>query len=233
MKRRRLVRSLGAVLLASAFWTAGANAQSMSGNRVFGRYQQTLWQEREGLPQNTVLAVTKTRDGYVWLATYEGAARFDGVRFTLFNASNTAGLGNSYVTALLESREGDLWLGTFGGGISRLAGGRFTQYTSRDGLSSDIVLSLFEDRAGTLWIGGGGGATALRAGCFSAYTVADGLPNGFVRAFADDGPGSVLVGTGRGIACVRPLQRGQSGRSDRGRAPLDEDTRPARGRARR
>ncbi len=147
----------------------------MSGNRVFGRYQQTLWQEREGLPQNTVLAVTKTRDGYVWLATYEGAARFDGVRFTLFNASNTTGLGNSYVTALLESRDGDLWLGTFGSGLSRLAGDRFTQYTSRDGLSGDFALSLFEDRAGTLWIGTDGGATAWRDGRFSAYTVADGV----------------------------------------------------------
>ncbi len=133
----RLVPALVVILLASAFWTAGANAQSMSGTRVFGRYQQTLWQEREGLPQNTVLAVTKTRDGYLWLATYEGAARFDGVRFTLFNASNTAGLGNSKVNELLETRDGDLWLATFGGGISRLAGGRFTPYTSRDGLSSD------------------------------------------------------------------------------------------------
>ncbi len=185
------------ILLASAFWTAGANAQSVSVNRVFGRYQQALWQEREGLPQNTVLAVTKTRDGYLWLATYEGAARFDGVRFTLFNASNTAGLGNSYVTALLESRDGELWLGTFGGGLSRLAGGRFTRYTSRDGLSGDFALSLFEDRAGTLWIGTDGGATAWRDGRFSAYTVADG-----VHAFADDGPGSVLVGTSRGIARI-------------------------------
>ena len=154
--------ALVVILLASAFWTAGANAQSMSGTRVFGRYQQTLWQEREGLPQNTVLAVTKTRDGYLWLATYEGAARFDGVRFTLFNASNTAGLGNSMVNDLLETRDGHLWLATYGGGISRLAGGRFTPFTTRDGLSSDYAVCLFEDRDGTLWIGTENGATALR-----------------------------------------------------------------------
>jgi signal transduction histidine kinase/ligand-binding sensor domain-containing protein len=191
------------MLLASALWTAGADAQSMSANRVYGRYQQALWQERDGLPQNTVLAITKTRDGYLWLGTYEGAARFDGVRFTLFNANNTAGLGNSFVTALHERRNGELWLATWGGGISRLSGGRFTQFTSRDGLSSDYTGCLFEDRAGTLWIGTeGGGATALRDGRFSAYTVADGLPHGVVRGFADDGPGSVLVGTSRGIARI-------------------------------
>jgi ligand-binding sensor domain-containing protein len=96
-----------------------------------------------------VLAITKTRDGYLWLATYEGAARFDGARFTLFNASTTPGIGNSFVNALLETRDGHLWLATFGGGISRLAGGRFTQFTSRDDLSSDFTGCLFEDRAGT------------------------------------------------------------------------------------
>jgi ligand-binding sensor domain-containing protein len=62
-----------------------------------------------------VLAITKTRDGYLWLATYEGAARFDGARFTLFNASTTPGIGNSFVNALLETRDGHLWLATFGG----------------------------------------------------------------------------------------------------------------------
>jgi hypothetical protein len=32
-------------------------------NDVFGRYQQVIWQERDGLPQNTVLAIATTRDG--------------------------------------------------------------------------------------------------------------------------------------------------------------------------
>jgi len=210
------VRSLVVILLAGAFGAAGASAQSLGANRVFGRYQQALWQERDGLPQNTVLDLTKTRDGYLWLATYEGAARFDGVRFTLFNASNTVGIGNSLVTDLLETRDGHLWLATYGGGISRLAGGRFTQFTSRDGLSSDYTGSLFEDRGGTLWIGTeGDGAAALRDGRFSAYTVADGLPSGIVRGFADDGPGSVLVATGRGIARI------SDGRVNRYASPVE------------
>ncbi len=116
--------ALVVILLANTFWTAGATAQSMSRNDVFGRYQQINWQERDGLPQNTVLAIATTRDGYLWMGTYEGAARFDGVRFTLFNPSNTTGIGNSFVTSLLERRDGDLWLATYGGGVSRLSGGR-------------------------------------------------------------------------------------------------------------
>jgi len=80
-----IVRHIIVLIIANTFWAAGATAQPMSRNNVFGRHQQFNWQERDGLPQNTVLAVATTRDGYVWVGTYEGAARFDGVRFTLFS----------------------------------------------------------------------------------------------------------------------------------------------------
>ena len=117
------MRQIIVLIIANTFWASGATAQSMSRHDVFGRYQQITWQERDGLPQNTVVAIATTRDGYRWMGTYEGAARFDGVRFTLFNPSNTSGIGNSFVTSLLERRDGDLWLATYGGGVSRLSGG--------------------------------------------------------------------------------------------------------------
>ena len=193
------MRHIIALIIANTFWAASATAQSLSPNSVFGRYQQLNWQERDGLPQNTVLAVATTRDGYLWVGTYEGAARFDGVRFTLFNPSNTTGIGNSVVTSLLETRDGDLWLGTYGGGVSRLSGGQFTQYAMRDGLTSDFVWCLFEDHAATLWIGtDNGGVNAFSGGRFTRYTAADGLPSNLVRAVVDDGNGGVLVGTNRG-----------------------------------
>jgi signal transduction histidine kinase/ligand-binding sensor domain-containing protein len=191
------------LIIAMTFCADRPTAQSMSGSDVFGRYQQVNWQERDGLPQNTVLAIATTRDGYVWLGTYEGAARFDGFRFTLFNPSNTTGIGNSQVTSLLERRDGDLWLGTYGGGVSRFSAGRFTQYTTRDGLSSDFTTCLFEDHDGTLWIGtDGGGVNAFSRGRFTPYTIAQGLPSDLVRGIIDDGNGGLLVGTNRGIARI-------------------------------
>ncbi len=91
------MRHIIVLIIANTFWAASATAQSMSPNNVFGRYQQVNWQERDGLPQNTVVAIATTRDGYLWMGTYEGAVRFDGVRFTLFNPSTTTGIGNSFV----------------------------------------------------------------------------------------------------------------------------------------
>ena len=198
-----IVRYLLVVIVANTCWAAVATAQPASRANAFGQYQQLNWEERDGLPQNTILAVAPTRDGYLWVGTYEGAARFDGVHFTLFTPSNTPGLGNSMVAALLEGRDGDLWLGTYGGGVSKMSGGRFTQYAMRDGLSSDFTTCLFEDRGGTLWIGtDGGGVSALRDGRFSVYTTADGLPSNLVRAILDDGDGGLVVGTSRGIARI-------------------------------
>jgi signal transduction histidine kinase len=226
-----IVRPIVVLIIANTFWAASAAAQSMSRNSVFGRYQQVNWQERDGLPQNTVLAVTTTRDGYLWVGTYEGAARFDGVRFTLFNPSTTTGIGNSLVMSLLERRDGNLWLATYGGGVSRLSGGRFTQYAMRDGLSSDFTTCLFEDHAGTLWIGtDGGGVNAFSRGRFTPYTIAQGLPSNLVRAIIDDGNGGLLVGTSRGIARIADGRvSAYEGRADVAHADISMLARPPDG----
>src|SRR5512135_3773392 len=70
-----------------------------------------VWQAEQGLPQNKVTAVLQTRDGYVWAGTYNGLARFDGVRFTVFDQNNTPALRNSRVTCLFEAPDGTLWIG--------------------------------------------------------------------------------------------------------------------------
>jgi ligand-binding sensor domain-containing protein len=162
---------------------ARSSAQVISPNKVFGRYQQSNWQEQHGLPQTTVLAVTTTRDGYVWIGTYEGAARLDGFRFTLFNPTNTKEIGSQMVGQLLEDHAGNLWLGTFGGGLTRLTGGCFTRYTTQDGLSGDFIQCLFEDSHGNLWIGtDSGGVTRWRDGRFTTYRIDQGLPGNTVRS---------------------------------------------------
>src|SRR6266849_1389532 len=56
-----------------------------------------LWSADNGLPQNIVRAICQTPDGYLWLATFDGLVRFDGVRFTTFDRSNTPGIkGNRF-----------------------------------------------------------------------------------------------------------------------------------------
>ena len=98
------------------------------------QYRFEVWQTEEGLPQNTVSAVVQSREGYLWLGTYNGLVRFDGVRFKLFDSDNTPELMSNRILRLLEGRDGALWIGT-DEGLLRYKGGRFTQYDTSSGLS--------------------------------------------------------------------------------------------------
>jgi len=74
-------------------------------------YSFDVWQTEDGLPEHSVTAIVQTRDGYLWFGTYNGLVRFDGVRFKIFDTSNTPQLTSSRVTSLLEDAEGNLWIG--------------------------------------------------------------------------------------------------------------------------
>ena len=52
------------------------------------RYSRTIWKQKDGLPQDTIKKIVQTADGYLWLGTEEGLARFDGYDFTVFNKDN-------------------------------------------------------------------------------------------------------------------------------------------------
>ena len=88
-------------------------------------YFTRTWQVEQGLPQNKATAVVQTRDGYLWVGTYNGLARFDGVRFTVFDDNNTPALRSRRITSLFETAEGTLWIGTESGHISQYKDGRF------------------------------------------------------------------------------------------------------------
>ncbi len=65
-----------------------------------------------GLPSSSVIALAQTRDGYLWLGTFDGLARFDGDRFTVFDESETPGLNSGPVVFLFGDSQGNLWVGT-------------------------------------------------------------------------------------------------------------------------
>jgi len=71
-------------------------------------YFTRTWQVEQGLPQIKVNAVVQTRDGYLWIGTYNGLARFDGVCFTVFNDNNTPELRSNRITSLFEAGDGTL-----------------------------------------------------------------------------------------------------------------------------
>jgi signal transduction histidine kinase/ligand-binding sensor domain-containing protein len=116
------------------------------------QYRFDHWTADNGLPQNSVRDIVQTRDGYLWLTTFDGLVRFDGVRFTIFNKSNSPGIASNRFTHIFEDRHGDLWASLEADGLARLHQGRFTTYTKGQGLPVESVHSMGDDGQGNLLI---------------------------------------------------------------------------------
>ena len=202
--RHRLRQTIALAILVClpAGSTVAAPAARPSPRSIAAEYVQTAWDTEDDLPQNSVTAIVQTRDGYLWVGTFGGLARFDGLQFTVFNSSNSPGLLSSRIVALHEDRHGVLWIGTEGG-LARYERGRFTTLTSRDGLPHDTVFSLAEDRPGRLWIGTGQGAAVWDGTRLAAVALPRGANRLLVWAMAEDATGAMWIGTRGGIVRVR------------------------------
>ncbi len=82
------------------------------------------WSTADGLPDNAVRDIIETRDGYLWIGTANGLARFDGVRFRSFDTTNSAGLTSANILELAEDPQGGIWIATVGETF-RFSEGRF------------------------------------------------------------------------------------------------------------
>src|SRR5437773_3799463 len=81
----------------------------LNASLLAAEYGFDVWTTANGLPQNTVTGVVQTPDGYLWLSTFDGLARFDGVRFTIFDKGNTKGIVNNRFARLFADRAGAVY----------------------------------------------------------------------------------------------------------------------------
>ncbi len=175
---------------------------SLDPGQPIDRYGHDLWGVGEGLPQSTVQEILQTRDGYLWLGTEEGLARFDGLSFTVIDRRSHPELRNSEVRSLLEEPGGSLLIGTWDG-LYRLSEGQVRPVARSGGRPFGTVESLWRSPDGTLWIGTQDeGLVVLdrRKGYERVFTTADGLPGDSVWALWQSGDGVLWIGTDGGLA---------------------------------
>jgi ligand-binding sensor domain-containing protein/signal transduction histidine kinase len=100
-----------------------------------------VWTVGDGLPDNSVTSIAQTPDGYLWVGTINGLARFDGVRFVTFNPENTPALKHARVDKLFLDKQGTLWINTFDGSLASLRQGDFNfDWPSNVPASQDVTL---------------------------------------------------------------------------------------------
>ena len=167
------------------------------------QYTVRSWSSDEGCPSTGVLDVLQTRDGYLWLATFNGLARFDGVRFTVYNSSTTQEMQASSFYTLCQDSVGALWAGSNGHGLYRIAKGKISSWQTAHGLSSNVVNTVCADAAGTVWVGTTNGLDRITLrpdGSFSIQSLQE-LAGVSVWALHYDATGTLWIGTrGKGLA---------------------------------
>lgn len=174
---------------------------SLDPHRCITQYTTRLWTTADGLPQNTVISILQTSDGYLWFGCQEGLARFDGVKFTVFRKGITPGIENEYMITLYEDAAKNLWMGTRGGLTHYNARTEtFMTFTSEDGLWDNIVRAVLMDSKGTLWIGTLKGLNRKKGNTIEKVSRFPGIQ---VRTIYEDRSGNLWFGTDRGLARLK------------------------------
>src|SRR6266404_981476 len=159
-----LIRVLPCLLcVLAAISCAGSDASLKVGGTT---YRMRHWTTEHGLPQNRIACLKQTRDGYLWIGTWAGLVRFDGVHFTPFNKFNTPELVNDAINTLAQDAGGRVWIGTHDGLLSYW-GYRFQRFTMADGLPDRNFVQSVNSSSRGLWLQAGHSVLRLEHEKFS------------------------------------------------------------------
>ncbi len=147
--------------------------------------------------------VYQDRDGSFWIGSTQLFRMRDGV----VTPQVLPGMSDVHVRNVYRDRSGDLWVGTDGDGVYRLANGRTTHLTTRNGLSNNFVRAMAQDRDGSMWIAADEGLNHIlwesKSPRIVSYQMRDGLAYFSTRALEEDHNGDLWIGTDRGVSHMR------------------------------
>ncbi len=185
------IRIVLALCCALALFSGNATAWALNPSIPLADLSSQTWVLENGLPQNTVQSLVQSIQGYVWVGTEAGLARFDGREFRIFDRSSPAALPSGDINCLLAARDGALWIGTEQG-LARWKNGIMTAFSMQSGLPGNEIRTLVQAGDGTVWVWTDGGLARLNSGRFEMASKY-GLPPGQTTAVIGDGDGGFWV----------------------------------------
>jgi len=154
------------------------------------------WQVQDAPFSGTPLEMTRTTDGYLWIATTSGLVRFDGVRFTRWEQATGQPAITAGIIALRGASDGTLWIGT-AGFLLHWDGKTLITYKDHTG----YIFSIMEAHDKTIWIGRGhagdkdGPFCQVLGRSLRCHGASEGIHSSFVSEMAQDTNGDFLLGT--------------------------------------
>jgi signal transduction histidine kinase/ligand-binding sensor domain-containing protein len=152
------------------------------------------------LPGGRIYSVAQDPDGFLWVATDGGLARFDGLEFQRWGDRGEPKLPNDNVTSVTAARDGSIWVTFRSGGVSRISSGAVTNFAVQDGVPAGVLLAVIEDRDGAIWVAGANGVARYRHTQWERIGSRHGLPDAFLSRNIRIGPrGTIWIASRSGL----------------------------------
>ncbi len=162
-------------------------------------YRIDVWESDEGLPGNSVISMTQSEDGYLWLGTNYGLSRFDGIRFTSYDESTTPGLSSRPIVRLMEDSRQNLWLAMGTTEVCLVEEGRVVPLELEHTGGEVRLSALCEDKKGAVWMLTSEGKLSRRfEGRIDRWVIPEAVYSSR-RALVADLEGSLRLGTDNGL----------------------------------
>ncbi len=192
-----LIRRALRVYVAMLLIMVSLSAHALDPTLKLSQYVLDNWQISQGLPQSSAQAIARTPDGYLWVGTQEGLARFDGVRFVVFDHANEPAIPDKHISVLYVDAAGRLWIGTRTG-IAVYEHGHFKALSVMPALAHAYVRAIAQGKQGRIWVGTESGLFGIGDGPPVSFDSSSGLPDSRIRALLEDRDGVLWVGTAGG-----------------------------------
>ncbi|MDX2303866.1 MAG: two-component regulator propeller domain-containing protein [Microscillaceae bacterium] len=110
------------------------------------------WETDKGLPSGNIRRIFQSKEGFLWMASFDGLISFDGIRFGTYDKKNIPDLKSNAVYVIDESPDSTLWIGTQGSGLYSYKHGIFRKV----GLEDLLITGMYVERNDRIWISGRG-----------------------------------------------------------------------------
>ncbi len=170
--------------------------------RIARDYIVTQWTTEDGLPQNSVTGIIQSTDGFLWIGTFGGLVRFDGVNLDVFDISNTPAMPSNRINSLSAGAGGTVWIGFAGGTVVRYSDGRFRRVHESSRSLGGAVFAVLEGEAGEIWVGTEGGLFRSLDNSLELVSKSIDSRIHLTRALLRDRTGTIWAGIGPVLARV-------------------------------
>lgn len=136
---------------------------------VSEQYVVNHWTTQDGLPVNSINDIIQSKNGFLWIATFDGLIRFDGVHFKVFTSAHFPELQSNRIYRIVQAKDSSLWFITEPGYLVKYQNGVFHHIGPQDGLNGTLAYNLTTGPKGFLWIGSDKGISVYRNGVLSDF----------------------------------------------------------------